>query len=481
MFQPQFTLPAPRQAPKYKKLSFTAATRRRAVVRRASRRLLRLVVHRRSKAYFIKAALRSLRRRPLPSTAHWRLLQYRSLRSYRLNRRVRFSRRLRVRARRGRFSALFRRKKLPRRYRRRRSRRKLSRRRSRRKPSRVRVQRKRSRRSLRRWRSIKRRHLASPVTRFKRVLRRGTLLQTRQSAYLQPRKHLTRRTLRLTNKYLTVGLPRRFPVAVARHRVARRSIYVLRHSGYLRLDKKLVRHLKRDVRQTVRDARVHCLRLKTLHKNKRSRRAKRQEHKKQTLRRGKALVPQRRKKLVRRRIQKALRREQRASLRRGLVSNFTLNRNDALRALADAETGNFAGITSYLSLLAQQADSPARLGLHRRTLSFVRALPGGIRRKIAVHTPQLRRAPTPFLRLSRVISRRALSKSLPSCRHLLNSRYSLLPTSAEQSLGRVAGLKNTFTAYGRDELILAGSYSLRSRRGAPMLYRKRKLGRMRAR
>jgi len=438
-------------------------------------------VRRRSKAYFIKAALRPLCRRPLPSITRLRVLQYQPLRSYRLNRRVRFSRRLRVRARRGRFSILFRRKKLLRRYRRRRSRRKLSRRRSRRKPSRARVQRKRSRRSLRRWRSIKRRHLASPAMRFKRVLRRGALLQTRQRAYLQPRKHLARRTLRLTNKYLMTGLSRRFQVAAVRHRVARRSIYVLRHSGYLRRDKKLVRHLKRNVRQTVRDARVHCLRLKALHKNKHFRLAKRQQHKKQTLRRGKALLSQRRKKLVRRRIKKVLRREQRASLRRGLVSNFTLNRNDALRALADAETANFAGIASYLPLLAQQADSLTRSGLHRRTLSFVRAIPANIRRKIALHTPQLRRPPTAFLRLSRVISRRALRKSLPSCYHLLNSGYSLLPTSADQSLARVARLKNTFTAYRRTELLLAGSYSLRSRRGAPMLYRKRKLGRMRAR
>jgi len=147
-----------------------------------SRRLLRLAVRRRSKAYFIKAALRPLRRRPLPSITHLRLLQYRSLRSYRLNRRVRFSRRLRVRARRGRFFTLFRRKKLPRKYRRRHSRRKLSRRRSRRKSYRARVQRKRPRHILRRWRSIKRRRLASPVARFKRVLRRGALLQTRQSA-----------------------------------------------------------------------------------------------------------------------------------------------------------------------------------------------------------------------------------------------------------------------------------------------------------
>jgi hypothetical protein len=339
------------------------------------------------------------------------------------------------------------------------------------------VQRKRSRR----WRSIKRRHLASPVTRFKRVLRRGALMQTRQGAYLQPRKHLAYLALRLNNKYLTTGLSRRFPVAAVRHRVARRSIYVLRHSGYLRPDKKLVRHLKRNVRQTVRDARVHCLRLKTLHKNKRSRRAKRQQHKKQALCRGKALMSQRRKQLVRRRIKKVLRREQRASLRRGLVSNFMLHRKDALRALADAETANFASITSYLPLLARQADSLTRLGLHRRTLSFVRAIPADIRRKIAVHTPQLRRTPTAFLRLSRVISRHALSKSLPPCYHLLNSRYSLLPTAAEQSLARVARLKNTFTACVRTELLLAGSYSLRSRRGAPMLYRKRKLGRMRAR
>jgi len=298
---------------------------------------------------------------------------------------------------------------------------------------------------------------------------------------LQPRKHLVRRGLEPISKYLTIGLPHRFPVAVVRRRVARHSIYVLRHSGYLRLDRKLVRHLKRSVRQIVRDERAHCLRLKTLHKAKRSRHAKRQQRKKQAPRRSKALVSRRRKKLVRWHIKKVLRRERRASLRRGLVSNFTLNRNDALRALADTETGNLADIISHLPLLAQQAGPSARLGLHRRTLSFVRALPTDIRRKITVHTPQPQRTPTAFLRLSRVISRRALSKSLPSSHRLLNSRYSLLPTSVEQALGRVARFKNTFAAYGRVESILAGSYSLRSRRGVPMLYRKRKLGRMRAR